>query len=402
MTLLLLASLAVASPFDGPPPACDDVYPPTGALEVFVVTMSPGEEPFSLVGHTAAWVRRGGSFDRVFNFGTFSSLKQDPLSALVLGTLEVSWTARDRDVEIGRYARRHRTVLAQRLQLPADRVTEVAKGLAEHSEKGRDPELFHWFENNCSTGVRDLIDGALDGALSEALAGDAPMTPRQEVLRHLSESPPLWFAWDHTAGPWADRPVSRYASAHIPERLSEELSAMSWTWPDGVSRPLSGPVCTLHPDRHGAPPATPPRWEWACWGLGGLGALVVVGGGTRPSWPGRAVAGVLLAALGIVAGVLGTANMVLAAVSALEGFGPNRNWLVTSPLSFLLVPVGWRLARRGAAGLGALGRWAQLLAALAVLGVLVAPLPWLAQDNLAILGLFAPAVLAAGWLARRR
>lgn len=400
---LLLAPAASASVFDGDLPTCDDAFPASDQLDTFVVTMSPGEAAFSFVGHAAAWVRLPDQMDAVINFGTFDARNQEPATALMLGTLKCFWTVRSREKEISRYERQSRSMAAQRLNLPPRLKKAFVANLQKRARGPDHPETFHWFKNNCATGIRDVLDEVLGHTLSKEWTDINPLTPRQEVLRHLAPNAAAWFAWNDQAGPWADQPITRYEAAFVPERFAEALARTNLTWPDGTRHPLASDPCLLYKGSYGPAEDEPPNRDAALWGMG-LGLAALVSGLSRlPGRLARVGAGTVVGLMGLVMGVLGTGNMIFWKWSALEGFGPNENWFVSNPLSLLLVVLGVRWAWRGFEGTGPVLRWgAMVLAAMSTIGLLLNPFPFMSQVNLGVIGLFAPITWIAGYLVSRR
>ena len=109
-------------------------------------------------------------------------------------------------------------------------------------------------------------------------------------------------------------------------------------------------------------------WRAAMGGIGlALAGVIGAGAAKRPAL--RRVGGGVLIGLGLLAGLLGTASPLLWSLSALTDYGPNENWWVTNPLSWMLIPAGVAVMR---------GRWPgwlriglPVLLALATVGVLL-------------------------------
>ena len=130
-----------------------------------------------------------------------------------------------------------------------------------------------------------------------------------------------------------------------------------------------------------------------------MGALAVSLSRLRVAGGPRWALGALVALMRLVGGLGGTISVLLWQFSALEGMGPNENWFVVSPLTILLMPFGWRLAR----GKGRSTFWSRataLIGGLALLGLVLQPV--LPQDNLDVMGVFVPFMLVVAWLGRQR
>lgn len=378
---------------------CDDTPLGAGQHEVYLVSIGPGHEPFSYIGHAALWVRDPArKIDHVLEFGAINSKIQEPFTSLLMGNLLCWWRVDRVSSQKRAYARADRLAVAQKLQLPPEAEGRFFRAIYEAAQTAQEKSHnFHWRDRNCATELRDILDAATDGALSAALTAPAPLTPRGEVLRHLGRVRWAWLGWHALAGAHADTPVTRWEATFAPIRFAEATQELAVRWPDGQERPLVTETCVLNRGTDRWPGATPPNRVPALWAIGlALGALIANAGrraGRRP----RLLAAILLGGIGLFGGVLGTTNAVLWALSDLDAYGPNRNlFTVTTPLSFALLPLAVALAR------GRSPAWARpvtyLLAALGLLGVLLYPLPFWHQPHLDIVGLFLPSLLAAAWL----
>ena len=395
MLLPLLAPALALAAADAPPPQCDLSPLPPGAYEAHLVTIAPGGEPFSYIGHAALWMRDPErKIEHFLEFGAIDSRSQEPLSALLLGELRCWWRVERLENQLLYFEAADRRATAWRLNLPPaaeDRFFAAMYGTAKTAGEISAP--FHWQRQSCATELRDMLDEATEGALAAQLQpAPAPLTARGEVLRHLGRVGWAWLAWHALAGPDTDRPLSRWEAAFAPVRLSEAAAEITLPWPSGEQRPMLDPPCVLHPGTDRWPPPAPPQRAPLLWGVGlALGGLI----GAGP----RRLAGGLLVAYGLLAGLLGVAGVSLWGLSALEAYAGNRTLLVLSPLSLLLVPLGARLVR----GRPQPPRARLLAAALAALGLLGLALALVGpQPNLDLVGIGLPTLLAAAWRLRNK
>jgi len=383
-------------------PECD-LEPVKGAeSEVYVVGISPGEAPFSFIGHSAYWVRDPElQLDHIVEFGAINSRLQEPGSALLLGTLRCWWHSTTMLRRIPRWKRHGRSAIAQRLDLPEATQDHLIAQLQSHRESADDALYdFHWFEQNCATGIRDVLDDSLNGQLSKTYSEPAPLSPREEVLRHLQPHLWAWLGLDLLAGPNADREISMYEAGFVPQRLTTMVDEMSVTWPDGQVRSLVSSTCVLNrEDRMWAVPVSSSEVGWM-WLLGlGVG-LVLFGTNREVSRFGAArwATGLMVIAAGLLIGLLGVVAMGLASLSHLEEFNRNLNWLFVNPLAFALVGCGVAWIRgRSAQWM----RWVTgMLAVLSSVGLIISLIGW-GQPNLSMIGLFWPVLMVTAWISWR-
>lgn len=400
MTLLLWLALAGAAE----PPTCDLSSPPAQP-ELYVLTASSGAQPFMFVGHASLWLRdpeRG--LDHVWEFGVINSAVQEPLSSLLLGSLLCSWEVRPAKAERRDYRRQKRTVFADRVDLSPEAMDRVTRALLTIQENKDRQELFHWRQNSCSTKVRDVLDAELGGLLRVSLDDPAPMTARDEVLRHVADVRWAWLGLHLLGGAPTDRPLTWWEASFIPDRMREALRLVELAG-DGPVRPLLANACVFQSGSFGPPPAERSRHPLVLWG-GGLGAGLTIGGvsvAARRVWALRVVAGALVAAVGLLWGTYGTLGLALWAASDLDDFGPNQHLLVANPLAFGFVGLGfaWALGRSPRYG----RPLAATMASLGFASVLLALAPTFQQDSVELVGLLVPPVIGAGvwaWLDPKR
>lgn len=400
---LLLAALGSAWAIDvGPVEDCDVRSKDVGRDEVHFITIGPGPAPYSFLGHAALWIRSPSrGMNHIIEYGAFDSSKQEPFSNLMLGTLQCRWKVIFAHRGEARYEREDRHAIAQRLHLPPEAEELLLDDLRELASRTKDSwQTFHWRERSCASEARDYIDQGTGGQFRAALAGEAPLTPRGEVLRHVGLHPWAWMGLHALSGMRVDRPQTRYAAGFVPERMAEELAAFELTWPDGSTRPLVDQTCRIHNAGNPWPLPEPPKWlPWTAL-LGLLGAGAAWGMGRRADRGARGarlLLGLGVGLYGLVVGVLGLASMVFAATSALEAYRDNLGWLVMHPgaLLFGAAGIAWARGRRP--------RWALALTLICTFGAVVAlpalifsPQQWLEPWTVFALPLFGLAAWQLG------
>jgi len=372
----------------------------TGApLQVALVTSSSGALIFNSMGHTALWFSGGPLQEsEVYNWGAYDGMRADLGPAFLRGEMNF-WLADEVwPVQWRRNVRQQRSVVVQRLDVPEDAALALLEELQVTVRPENREYRYHWATANCATRARDAIDRLIGGQLATALAHPVPETARFEGARHLSRHPAVAFAWDFMAGPYVDQPLSAYALGMVPERLMDLVQPVQWTDADGRARPLVVERCTLREGEYSWARPTPlPTWPVAL--LTALGAALMVGLGERgrSSKAARRVAGLMLSAWGLCAGLLGLVTFVLWAISELDGVGPTASWSVANPLTLALVAAGVQLWRGAASG-RTLGAITALLAGLGLAGLALSPL--IPQDYLHMVAVFLPPLLGAAVLWR--
>ncbi|MCB9689441.1 MAG: DUF4105 domain-containing protein [Alphaproteobacteria bacterium] len=313
---------------------------------VSLVTIAPGGDLFSSMGHTAlvfegGWLQQPEAYD----WGAFHQ-SPDAMLLFLRGELPYflhhqRWTRL-----VAKTADQRRTMLVQRLDLPEDVVLGLLERVEAESAPDRRDYTYRWDTANCSTRARDALDTATDGRLRSLLGHPVDATARTEGARHLWRWPIPAFAWRFVTSHALDRPLDGWAWSMVPQRLMEELDATD----------LVAERCVAEAAYGFAPAEPPARWPWVIPGL--LGSAVLLAARGRPR-----LTGALIAVYGLVLALLGTSSFLLWTVTGLPGVGPTANWLLAGPQSWAWLAVGWRRTR------GPLtGGWRALVAALAALG----------------------------------
>ncbi len=365
------------------------------APRVGVVTMQPGEIFWERFGHNALVVIDPDTGRATsYNFGFFDLSEPDFVARFIRGEMRYRLVALPFQQDMQIYREEGRGVSIQWLDLEPTRAQALADALAENARPENALYGYDYFLDNCSTRVRDAIDGALGGALRRQTAGRSHgSTYRSEALRLASPAPLMWLGFDIGLGPGADGPLSRWAEAFVPMRLADALREV--TLADG--RPLVSEEYEILPHRLAPEPQGSPR-QWGWWALAGLaiGAALVWLGERRPR---------LLAALVLpgwtLAGTVGAVFLFIW-IGTTHRFGwSNFNLLLFNPLCWLLLPGAWQLLRGRVPG--AWFRWLLLVvAACPVIALLAYWLSVVPQRHLHWIVLLLPVHAALAWVWGRR
>ena len=360
------------------------------APRIGVATMQPGEIFWERFGHNALVVVDPASGEATsYNYGFFDPTEPDFASRFIRGEPRYRLAALPFEQDMAIYRDEGRGVDIQWLDLDPDVARELADSLAVNALPENAHYGYDYFLDNCSTRVRDAIDGALGGALRRQMEGRSQgSTYRTEAVRLASPEPAMWLGFDIGLGPSADRPLSRWAEAFVPMRLAAALRETRL--PDG--RPLVASEQQILPHRLAPEPQTIPA-RWPRWALAGL--LVAAGLAWLGARAPRAVAGIA-ALTWAVAGLAG-ALMLFIWFGTAHRFGwANHGLLLFNPLCWLLLPGSVSLLRGRVPGTWF--RWLLwLVAALPLFALFAYWLSALPQRHLHWIVLLWPVHLALAW-----
>jgi hypothetical protein len=347
--------------------------------------MGPGDALFTMFGHDALLVEREGAPSLVYNFGMYTADSITPPRVLS-GHLRYYLSVDHYAATLTQYRRERRSVLLQRLTLEPASAERLAAALSENSKPANAAYRYDYAFDNCTTRVRDALDRALDGALRRSLGATLPTTYRDHALRMSSGDLGVYLAFDLGLGSPADRPLSAWEDAYLPDRLAQAVRAVKL--PSG--EPLVGAEETLLVGAWSVAAAPPARWHW--FGLAGLavGALCFALG-RRRARPEEVALGVVATLFGLVVGAVGVWLLLLLGTQVHPAAHANVNVLLAPPWALLLVVAGVGTALGRVRSVRFFVRVALVGLAGSVLALVLALV--LGQDNQRVLALLLPAWL---------
>jgi hypothetical protein len=390
----LLGLLVAASP------ARAQELPPWGTgesrgedLSIYLVTFGPGDDVASWWGHGSLVVEdQRLKQSRLYNYGMFS-FDERMLIRYAMGRLEFWVDDASPGGTFRFYRSLNRDVRLQELNLTPAQKVEMGRLLAENVLPQNRDYLYHHYNDNCVTRLRDAIDKAVGGQLHAATSGPGRMTLRDHTRRYSAVSPPMSVLLDFLMNDEIDKPITRWQEAFLPDELERQVAELQVKGEDGQLRPLVSKAFSVYEarDRPATPPS-PPAYGPTMLVLGlllgglavGLAGWARRGGGRAP----RILLGLNNVLVGLCVGIPGLALFIMWLGTDHTVTYRNENLFLANPLTVLAIPLGFQLmfgpAREWMARL-----WAGL-AALGVLGLVLKVLPVFDQDNWRLIGWLLP------------
>lgn len=209
------------------------------SIEVSLLTCAPGEEVYSLYGHTAIrYTDASKGIDIAINYGMFSFHKPYFVPRFILGLTDYEMgimTFTDFKEE---YRRANRYVIQQVLNLtPAEKASFI-KAVEENYLPQNRIYRYNYFYDNCTTRARDILFKSIDGKVE--FADTLASYPSYRALIHEYNKLHPWarFGNDILLGVSADRKTSLYGHQFLPFLLSKDIQNAKIRNSDGTSRPL--------------------------------------------------------------------------------------------------------------------------------------------------------------------
>jgi hypothetical protein len=308
------------------------------APKVSVITFGPGDETFSKFGHDAILLsdprQPPQQRELVFNYGTFRFDSPWLILDFLKGKLSYWLSVSTLQQTLGVYRRANRSVSVQELSLSPEAARALSAFLYENVKPENAYYRYDYYRDNCATRIRDVVDRFLGGRLAAASRGPAALTYREHTRRLTVESPVLFFALDLAMGPLIDQPVSEWEEMFLPARVAAKLDQVS----DDGGAPVVRNRYVLFEAKRAPESQVAPSYRWGWLALGALLGAVLYALGR---WRGRA--GRIAQALGIsvfasLAGLLGSALLVLWLLTDHDVTYWNQNVLLC-PIWALAIPV---------------------------------------------------------------
>jgi len=356
------------------------------SMNIWLVTYGPGERSWERFGHNAIWIRDEASgLDHVFNFGFFDFDQEGFYRRFLLGKLWYFSAAQPAEREFSQYINDNRSIRAQRLDLSEDQALLLADYLLGEIRPENRDYLYDYYNNNCSTRIRDALDLALDGALSGTYSGQPAHQNWRDHTRRLTATDYwLYLGLELGLGSPIDRENSRWEEFFIPSELAVAVSGFEISGPGG-SRPLVTEDVMLYESSLPPPPAEPANW-WPRYLL--LAVLVLAVAWLSCRWIPAVTASRLVRGWLALSGLAGSVLVFLWFFTDHLAARNNFNVLLLNPLWLFFAlwyrprPAGW------------------LLLVLSVAAGVAALIPG-GQYNLDVVAAFLPLNLAAAWVLLR-
>src|SRR4051812_33761619 len=211
---------------------------PGEELRISLLTMGPGEHPFTKFGHSAIWVHdEARQRDEIYNYGTFAFDSRTALLDSVEGKLPYWLSVQGLGGTLRVYSTQGRSLLASELELtPAER-TRLHAALRENARPEHRYYRYDYYRDNCSTRVRDIVDSVIGGRMRQASSEPASMSYRAHTQRLVADDRILYAGLDLAVGRETDTRVTLWDEAWLPERL-HALFARATVNHDGQTLPL--------------------------------------------------------------------------------------------------------------------------------------------------------------------
>ncbi|HUG28644.1 MAG TPA: DUF4105 domain-containing protein [Gemmatimonadales bacterium] len=368
--------------------------PAAGAdLTVYLVTVGAGGAVWERFGHNLLWVRSSATpVDSVWDWGRFSFEAERFFLRLAQGDMRYWMAGENGPPWVNYYAQTGRTVSLQELTLTPSQRLQLLEFLRWNADEAHRYYQYHFYNDNCSTRIRDALDAVLGGAIrarTETLV--TPWSYRDQTTRLNEHNPLLYFGLTTLLAGTTDRKITAWEEMFLPSGLERYIRDVRVPGERGQLVSLVASEQTLAVGGDYPVPGQPSRW-WPGFLLVGLAlgtALAATGRSRHRTW-GRAFLP-LAAAYLLLAGLLGLTMALLWSVTSHEVAWRNENLWQFNLASLALLAI-LPSARRGNERLSA-AAWLLALAIVgcSLFGIALKVFPAFDQANWDVIALALPA-----------
>ncbi|SMO95220.1 protein of unknown function [Fodinibius sediminis] len=194
--------------------------------KVSLITASPGDELYTIFGHTALRITDPvNDIDRTNNYGTFDFDTDGFYRKFALGNLKYFLSVNEYERAKQAYLKAGRTITEQRLNLSPEQIQQLFRYLQTNVRPENRYYSYEFFYDNCTTRVYDVIN-AVAGA---SIRFQKPLNPtkksfRQFINHYLEPVPWTKFGINVLLGAPADRIPNGMQTLFLPDLLKERFA----------------------------------------------------------------------------------------------------------------------------------------------------------------------------------
>ncbi|MDR0637670.1 MAG: DUF4105 domain-containing protein [Spirochaetaceae bacterium] len=314
------------------------------AKTVKLVVYGPSDEIFIWWGHAAIAVEYENGAAFTYDWGIFDYPGDDFLAAFFQNQVKYRSAKSYTRYDMESYFAEDRDIVVYTLDLD-----EAGKeAMIRYAEEDVLPENCWYdyddFTNNCSTGIRDLIDLGTGGQLRAWAENEkGRFTLRQHIRRFMAFHP--WVDWytSFLIGRMLDRETTAWDEMFLPVEVGRHIRDFSLTGTDGEKRKLVTHAELLNQSKTRQSVLNSPPDELARSFIAGMFIALLFVWAARNDKHKRALritSGILQSAAGLFFGLFGLAVLLAPVFAGNEYLAHNNNALFVNPVLLMAVPLG--------------------------------------------------------------
>ncbi|QJD80204.1 Lnb N-terminal periplasmic domain-containing protein [Spirosoma rhododendri] len=214
---------------------------------ISLLTAGPGEELYSVFGHTAIRVYDPAlNLDRTYGWGGFRFTEDNFYVKFLRGTLPYYIDAYDMYLFMYAYQQENRSVREQVLNLSASQRQRVFQVLETNMLPENRTYQYKFFYDNCATRPRDkLVEACGDSLLIPSATVMTGKSYRDWMNDYLGEKPWAKLGMNLAIGRPADEQTDGWHAMYLPNNVHDQLARATIRQPNGVTQPFVAEDKTL-------------------------------------------------------------------------------------------------------------------------------------------------------------
>ena len=198
-------------------PVDDDVY--WDSCRISLITIGEGAPLYSWFGHTALLVELANGQSYMFDYGTFSFDADHFYRNFIMGRLWFCCNVSYADYEFSYLATTGRKVSSVELDLTPSQKKAIVSFLSRNSEVQNRTYLYHHYNDNCATRVRDILNYATDGDFEVWAKSQEGLSFRKRASGALSKNRFVQWALEFLQSGQIDGEATAWEEMFLPELL---------------------------------------------------------------------------------------------------------------------------------------------------------------------------------------
>ena len=197
----------------------------TSRAEISILTCSPGDEAYSVYGHSAIRVNDPAlNYDIVFNYGIFDFSSSNFVLRFAKGQTDYLLGATKFSSFINEYIYYERSVFEQQLNLTQTEKQKIFDFLLWNAAPENRVYRYNFFFDNCASRVRDVIAQNVEGGI-EFTDRASGKTLRDLIRDYQQKLPWLNFGVDFLVGAEADRKATLQEEMFLPDYVMKHFAS---------------------------------------------------------------------------------------------------------------------------------------------------------------------------------
>ena len=209
------------------------------SVDISLLTCSPGNEIWSLYGHTAIrFEDKLHHVDYTINYGMFDLRQKYFVLRFVFGLTDYQMGIEDYNQFLTDYGNEGRGVVEQKLNLSRQEKLAIAKAIEENYDPAVRTYRYNYFYDNCTTRARDILVKHLSGKVKYEVDPLVESSYRQMIHQWNHDHRWMAFGCDLLLGVGADRKTTFAQQQFIPDTLRKDFARAIVIAPSGRAHRL--------------------------------------------------------------------------------------------------------------------------------------------------------------------